>query len=70
MATYNNLPVYKTSYDLLLQVFEVIKTFSKQYKYTIWDTIKNETLDLITSIYRSNSNFENRLKNIKNLVNK
>lgn len=67
MATYDNLPVYKTSYDLLLQIFEIIKKFEKQYKYTLWDKIKNEIIDLITSIYRANSNFEERLKNIKKI---
>ena len=65
MTTYDNLPLYKTSYDLLLQIFEIIKKFEKQYKYTLWDKIKNEVVDLITSIYRANSNFEERLKNIK-----
>lgn len=65
MTTYDNLPLYKTSYDLLLQVFEIVKKFEKQYKYTLWDKIKNEIVDLITSIYRANSNFEERLKNIK-----
>ena len=65
MATYDNLPVYKVSYDVLFKVFHIVKDFEKQYKYSLWDTIKNETLDLITSIYRANSNFENRLKNIK-----
>lgn len=65
MVTYNNLPVYKTSYDLLLIIFDVTKSFEKQYKYTLWDKIKNEVIDLITSIYRANNSFENRLKNIK-----
>ncbi len=65
MVTYNNLPVYKTSYDLLLIIFDITKTFEKQYKYTLWDKIKNEIIDLITSIYRANNSFENRLQNIK-----
>ena len=65
MVTYNNLPVYKTSYDLLLIVFDVTKNFEKQYKYTLWDKIKNEIIDLITSVYRANNSFESRLKNIK-----
>ena len=65
MATYDNLPVYKDSYDLLLLVFEVVKKFDKQYKYTLWDKIKNEIIELITSIYRANSSFENRWTNIK-----
>ncbi len=66
MTTYNNLPVYKTSYDLLLEVFEVIKKFPREYKYTLWDKIKNEIIELITSIYRANNSFENRIINIKN----
>lgn len=65
MVLYDNLPVYKDSYDLLIQTFEIVKTFDKQYKYTIWDKIKNEIIDLITSIYRANSSFDTRLQNIK-----
>lgn len=65
MTTYNNLPVYKTSYHLLLEVFEIIKKFPREYKYTLWDKIKNEIIDLITSIYRANNSFDNRIFNIK-----
>jgi uncharacterized protein YpuA (DUF1002 family) len=65
MTIYNNLPVYKCSYDLLLQTFEIVTKFNKQYKYTLWDKIKNEIIDLITSIYRANSNFTTRLSNIE-----
>ncbi|MFA5917069.1 MAG: four helix bundle protein [Candidatus Gracilibacteria bacterium] len=65
MTIYNNLPVYKTSYDLLLQVFEVVKNFTKEYKYTLGDKIKNEIIALITSIYRANNSFEKRLENIR-----
>lgn len=65
MATYDNLPVYKTSYDLLIQVFEQVKKFTKEYKYTLGDKLKNEIVDLISSIYRANSSQENRLINIK-----
>lgn len=65
MWNYDNLPVYKDSYDLLLIVFEVVKRFEKQYKYTLWDKIKSEIIELITNIYRANSSFENRLKCIK-----
>lgn len=65
MTTYNNLPIYKTSYDLLLEIFEVVKMFTKEYKYTLGDKIKSEIIDLITSIYRANNSFEKRLENIK-----
>ena len=34
MALYNELPVYKATYDLLLGIFKFTKEFSKEYKYT------------------------------------
>lgn len=54
MAIYENLPVYKTSYDLLICTFEMIKWFPKEYKYSLWDKIKNQTIDLISHIYKAN----------------
>jgi len=65
MATYDNLPVYKTTYDLLLLVFATVKEFQKDYKYTLWDKIKEKLIDLIENVYRANSSFENRLLNIR-----
>jgi len=38
-----------------LEVFRFTKTFSKEYKYTVGESIKKETLELITLIYRANS---------------
>ena len=35
MSTYNELPVYKATYDLLLEMFRFTKDFSKEYKYTV-----------------------------------
>ncbi|MDD2566291.1 MAG: four helix bundle protein [Candidatus Gracilibacteria bacterium] len=54
MAIYENLPVYKTSYDLLIITFSTIKAFPKEYKYSIGDKIKSETIDLILNIYKAN----------------
>jgi len=60
MTTYNNLPVYKASYDLLVEIFRFTKNFSKEYKYTVGESIKKEILEMITNIYRANSTFEKR----------
>jgi hypothetical protein len=35
MANYEHLPVFRTSYDLLVDLFKVTKLFEKEYKYTI-----------------------------------
>ena len=32
MALYNNLPIYKASYDLLVHIFEQVKHFSNVTK--------------------------------------
>ena len=60
MATYYNLPVYKQSYDLLLEIFKLTKEFNREYKYTIGEELKKETTKMIINIYRANSN-ENRV---------
>ena len=56
MATYDNLPVYKASYDLLLEIFLFSKNMDKEYKYTIGEDLKKETTTMITNIYRANCN--------------
>jgi hypothetical protein len=65
MTIHTNLPVYKTSYDLLLKTIQLVDTFPKKYKYSIWDKIKDEIVNLTKSIYQANSSFDNRLKHIK-----
>ncbi len=46
--------VYKTSYDLFLNIFWIVKNFNKDYKYSLWDSIKKEMISLITNIYKAN----------------
>ncbi|MBS7786569.1 four helix bundle protein [Flavobacterium sp. CYK-55] len=55
MKLYSDLPVYKSTYDLLLGIFEFTKSFSKEYKYTVGESLKKETIDLLILIYRVNS---------------
>jgi len=56
VSIYNNLPVYKVSYDFLVEVFNFTKNFDREHKYTIGEVIKKETIEMITNIYRANSN--------------
>jgi len=58
MARYDELPVFKASYDLLVEIFRFTKNFCKEYKYTVGEKLKNETLDLIIMIYQANSRHE------------
>ena len=54
MALYSDLPVHKSTYDLLLAIFRFTKDFSKEYKYTVGESLKKETIELLTLIYRAN----------------
>ncbi len=60
MAVYDNLPVYKASYDLMLELFATVKNMEKEYKYTLGERLKNEIIDLIIGIYKANSSHEKR----------
>lgn len=55
MALADQLPVYKASYDMTLILFHVIKKYSKEFKYTLWEQLKKDCLALIASIYRANT---------------
>lgn len=63
MTIYDNLPVYKTSYDFLLLTFKTVKDFKREYKYTLGDMLKKETINLISNIYKANSKTD-KWKNI------
>jgi hypothetical protein len=55
MKLHSDLPVYKSSYDLLLEIFQFTKEFTKEYKYTVGESLKKETIDLLILIFRVNT---------------
>ncbi len=65
MANYSDLPLYKASYDLFLEIFRFTKEFNKEYKYTIGETLKKEAIELIMLIYRTNIK-EDKKETLKN----
>jgi len=60
MTIYNHLPVYKASYELFLEIFKTVKDFNREYKYTIGENIKKESIEMIVDIYRANSSFSKK----------
>ena len=64
MTNYDNLPVYKASYDFLLLIFQFCKHFTKEYKYTIGDDLKKEMTELVRNIYYANGDQLNRVQYI------
>ncbi len=67
MALFTELPVYKLGYDLLILVYKITGLFSKEFKYTVGERLKNETLELLINIYKANkAKAENRRQYIEN----
>ena len=69
MARYIHLPIYKKSYDLLIEIFKITKEFTREYKYTIGEKLKDETMELIMQIYRAN-NQKDKGKNLEIILEK
>jgi hypothetical protein len=55
MALYYDLPVYRDVYSLILKIFEYTKDFPREYKYTLGQDLKRDSLVLVRSIYRVNN---------------
>lgn len=60
MANYDELPLFKASYDLLLEIFRFVKDFSREYKYTIGQTLKEESVSLVMLIYKANCSVDKK----------
>lgn len=54
MALYYTLPIYKESYKLVYLLFATSSNFSREYKYTVGQELKDEGLCLIKNLYRAN----------------
>ena len=67
MALFSEQPVYKLGYDLLIAIYERTKLFTREYKYTLGEKLKNETLELLINIYKANKSKQaTRLQYIEN----
>ncbi len=60
MALSHELPTYKDTYKLILIIFEQTKHFSREYKYTLGQDMKRDSIQLVRSIYRANRSKDKR----------
>jgi hypothetical protein len=57
MALYYNLSLYKDSYDFILKVFNITRKFNREYKYSLGQDMKKESISLVRNIYRANKTY-------------
>ncbi len=55
MARYEHLPIYKTTYDLFMDVLQVTKTFPKDYRYTLGEHFHLSAIKLLKQVYITNT---------------
>lgn len=55
MSQYNQLPVYKAAYDLLLEVFLTSQTMKRDYRYSLGEELKKEMMQMMICVYRANA---------------
>jgi hypothetical protein len=48
----SELPIYRDSYSLLMDIFIFSNQMSREYKYTIGERLKNESVDMMIDIWR------------------
>ena len=60
MALSHELPIYKDTYKLILIIFEQTKHFAREYKYTLGQDMRRDSIRLVRSIYRANRSKEKR----------
>ncbi len=58
---YENLPVYKATYDLLLMVYRRTPRMQRDYRYTLGEEAKRALQEVISCIYRANLRAEGKL---------
>lgn len=60
MAVYDNLPVFKASYDLLTDVYRFSDNWKRDCRYTIGEGLKQNLMDIMVDIYKANSSVEKK----------
>jgi len=60
MAFYYTLPVYRDTYKLILAIFDITKNFPKEYKFTLGQDMKRDSLTLVRHIYRANKSYSKK----------
>ena len=59
---YENLPVYKSTFDLLLQVYRITANMQREYRFTLAEQLKLRLQELLSLIYQANIGDDKLLK--------
>jgi hypothetical protein len=60
MTRYNHLPIFQLAYNLTLEIHKTTHHFSREYKYTLGQKLKEIAVDFLDCIILANSE-ENKI---------
>lgn len=55
MALYYTLPLYRDTYRLILLIYGAVREFPREYKYSLGQELRRDSMQLVRHIYRANS---------------
>ena len=58
MANYDNLPIFKACYDLLLRIFQLGQHWRRDIRHTLGEEIKKEIIGIEQFIYLANASHQ------------
>lgn len=61
-TTYDNLPVFKAVYDVLLTTLDVCKRLTKDYRYSLGEDMKKRLFRIEVLVYRTNKEADRQKK--------
>lgn len=59
---YDHIPVYQSTYELLISISKITISFPKEYKYTFGERLQNYSIDSLAEITLATNEFENSQK--------
>lgn len=68
MVLYNQLPIYRDAYQLLLEIYQVTNKFPRDFKYTLGQDMKRDSLALFRDLYGANVSVENRRQHLDHFL--
>lgn len=57
---YNQLPIYRDTYMLLTEIYRATGKFPRDYKYTLGQDMKRDSLALFRELYGANTSADER----------
>jgi hypothetical protein len=54
IGMHHDLPLYRTTYQFILALFVVVKGFPREYKYTIGQDLRHDSIELVRLIICAN----------------